>query len=88
MTWLRQGILKHTITVNDAHAPVHSVAETAFLVTPKIFQRYAQQHLETARMAKEQGTSGWMRSTPGPWIDVWSVRRNYRGASGQPCVRR
>ncbi|WP_191488082.1 MobH family relaxase [Pseudomonas sp. FEN] len=59
MTWLRQGILKHTITVNDAHAPVHSVAETAFLVTPKIFQRYAQEHPETARMAKEQGTSDW-----------------------------
>ncbi|MGA8137737.1 MAG: MobH family relaxase [Pseudomonas gingeri] len=59
MTWLRQGILKHTITINDAHASVHSVAETAFLVTPKIFQRYAQEHPETARMAKEQGTSDW-----------------------------
>jgi len=59
MTWLRRGILNHTITLNDAHAPVHSVAETAFLVTPKIFQRYAQEHPETARMAKEQGTSDW-----------------------------
>jgi len=59
MTWLRQGILKHTITLNDAHAPVHSVAETAFLVTPKIFQRYAQEHPETARLAREQGTSDW-----------------------------
>jgi len=57
--WLRQGILKHTITLNDAQASVHSVAETAFLVTPKIFQRYAQEHPETARMAKEQGTSDW-----------------------------
>ena len=59
MTWLREGILKHTITLNDAHAPVHSVAETAFLVTPKIFQRYAQEHPETARLAKQQGTSDW-----------------------------
>ncbi|WP_248800901.1 MobH family relaxase [Pseudomonas sp. MWU13-2105] len=59
MAWLRHGILKHTIALNDAHAPVHSVAETAFLVTPKIFQRYAQEHPETARIAKEQGTSDW-----------------------------
>ncbi|NWD71157.1 DNA-binding domain-containing protein [Pseudomonas gingeri] len=59
MTWLRRGIVGHTIIINDAHAPVHSVAETAFLITPKIFQRYAQEHPETARLAKEQGTSDW-----------------------------
>ena len=47
------------IIINDAKAKVHSVAGTALLVTPGIFQRYAQEHPSIARMAKEQGTTDW-----------------------------
>ena len=57
--WLRQGVLTHKVIINDAKAKVHSVAGTAFLVTPGIFQRYAQEHPELARVAKEQGTTDW-----------------------------
>ncbi|OLY75751.1 relaxase [Pseudomonas sp. ATCC PTA-122608] len=57
--WLRRGVLTHKVIINDAKAKVHSVAGTAFLVTPGIFQRYAQEHPELARVAKEQGTTDW-----------------------------
>ncbi|WP_201491427.1 MobH family relaxase [Pseudomonas paracarnis] len=57
--WLRQGVLTDKIIINDAKAKVHSVAGTALLVTPGIFQRYAQEHPSIARMAKEQGTTDW-----------------------------
>lgn len=59
ISWLRLGVLTHKIIINDSKAKVHSVAGTAFLVTPGIFQRYAQEHPQIARMAKEQGTTDW-----------------------------
>ena len=59
LRWLRLGVLTHKVIINDAKAKVHSVAGTAFLVTPGIFQRYAQEHPELARMAKEAGTTDW-----------------------------
>lgn len=59
ISWLRLGVLTHKIIINDSKAKVHSVAGTAFLVTPGIFQRYAQEHPQVARMAKEQGTTDW-----------------------------
>lgn len=59
ISWLRRGVLTHKIIINDSKAKVHSVSGTAFLVTPGIFQRYAQEHPQVARMAKEQGTTGW-----------------------------
>lgn len=57
--WLRLGVLTHKIIINDSKAKVHSVAGTVFLVTPGIFQRYAQEHPHVARLAKEQGTTDW-----------------------------
>lgn len=57
--WLRQGVLTDRIIINDSKAKVHSVAGTALLVTPGIFQRYAQEHPCIARIAKEQGTTDW-----------------------------
>lgn len=57
--WLRRGVVTHKVIINDAKAKVHSVAGTAFLVTPGIFQRYAQEHPELERVAKEQGTTDW-----------------------------
>ncbi len=59
MKWLRQGILTNKIAINDATAKVHSVAGTAFLISPGIFKRYTDEHPETARLAKLQGTSDW-----------------------------
>ncbi|MFC3942656.1 hypothetical protein CCU68_19880 [Pseudomonas gingeri NCPPB 3146 = LMG 5327] len=59
MTWLRQGVQSGAIAVNEANAKVHGVAGTALLVTPKIFQRYAREHPDVGRVAKEQGVGDW-----------------------------
>jgi hypothetical protein len=56
---LRNGIIQHSIVINDAKAKVHSVAGTAFLVTPGIFQRYAQEHIGVLSHAKKEGLSDW-----------------------------
>jgi hypothetical protein len=58
-TWLRLGIAQRRIIINDAKALVHTVAGTAFLVTPGIFMRYAQEHREINRMAAEYKMAGW-----------------------------
>ncbi|NWB28917.1 MobH family relaxase [Pseudomonas gingeri] len=59
MTWLRQGVQSGAIAVNEANAKVHGVAGTALLVTPKIFQRYAREHPDIARIAKAQDSGDW-----------------------------
>lgn len=58
-TWLRDGIARRRIIINDAKALVHTVAGTAFLVTPGIFMRYAQEHPGIDRVATEHKMAGW-----------------------------
>ncbi|HEX7011478.1 MAG TPA: DNA-binding domain-containing protein, partial [Steroidobacteraceae bacterium] len=36
-----------------------TVAGTAFLVSPGVFQRYTQEHPEIARLAKQSGVAEW-----------------------------
>lgn len=43
LSWLRQSVRARRLIVNDAKALVHSVDGTAFIVTPKIFQRFLQE---------------------------------------------
>lgn len=59
MKWLKTGVVSHKIVINDSKAKIHTVAGTAFLVTPELFQRYAQEHVDLAHYAKEEGTSDW-----------------------------
>lgn len=59
MAWLRQGVLSHKIIMNDAKALVHTVDDTVYLVSPGLFQRYAQEHLQLAELAKQDGLSDW-----------------------------
>jgi integrating conjugative element relaxase (TIGR03760 family) len=59
MTWLRNGILDRHIKINDAQALVHTVAGTAYLVSPGIFQRYVQAHPETARLNRDKKLADW-----------------------------
>ena len=56
MQWLRDGIRSHRLIINDAKALVHTVAGTAFLVSPGLFQRYVREHPES------QPPSGIQRS--------------------------
>ena len=59
MAWLRQHVQSRKLIINDAKALVHTVAGTAFLVSPGVFQRYAQEHPHTATLAKQDQTPGW-----------------------------
>jgi hypothetical protein len=59
MDWLRQGILTRKLIINDAKALAHTVDGTACLVTPGVFQRYAQEHLKVASLARLEGMTDW-----------------------------
>ena len=59
MDWLRQGIHARKLVINDAKALVHTVAGTAYLVSPGVFQRYAQEHLQVAAQARQEKLEGW-----------------------------
>ncbi|WP_395605867.1 MobH family relaxase [Pseudomonas sp. B16120] len=43
LNWVKEGILSHKLVINDNKAKIHTVSGSVFLVTPGIFQRYAQE---------------------------------------------
>ncbi|WP_211460895.1 MobH family relaxase [Collimonas silvisoli] len=59
IAWLRHAVQNHKLVINDAKALVHTVADTVYLVSPGIFQRYAQEHPRVAALAKEQQLHDW-----------------------------
>ncbi|OFU89035.1 MULTISPECIES: MobH family relaxase [Stenotrophomonas] len=59
IAWLRQGVISHKLIVNDARALVHTVSGTVYLVSPGIFQRYAQEHPQLATLAKQDNLHDW-----------------------------
>ncbi|CAJ2789519.1 putative helicase [Burkholderia pseudomallei] len=59
VAWLRDGIQTRRLIINDAKALVHTVAGTVFLVSPGVFQRYAQEHPDVARLAKQEQQTEW-----------------------------
>jgi len=59
MLWLQHALATHKLILNDAKALVHTVDNTAFLVSPGIFQRYAQEHPQTAALAKAENQQDW-----------------------------
>jgi hypothetical protein len=59
IVWLRQGILTRKLIINDAKALVHTVVGTAYLVSPGVFQRYAQEFPGIAMLAKQEKLEGW-----------------------------
>ncbi|VVQ15747.1 hypothetical protein PS928_04301 [Pseudomonas fluorescens] len=59
MAWLRHRIQSRTLIINDARALVHTAADTVFLVSPSVFQRYTQEHLQTAALAKQDQVADW-----------------------------
>lgn len=57
--WLRNSILSHRLIINDAKAVVHTVAGTIYLVSPGVFQRYAQEHPDLSALAKLSQLPDW-----------------------------
>ncbi|TKJ80264.1 relaxase [Pseudomonas sp. CFBP13509] len=43
MNWVREGIQSHKLIMNDSKAKIHTVSGSVLLVTPGLFQRYAQE---------------------------------------------
>ncbi|KMK81801.1 MobH family relaxase [Pectobacterium brasiliense] len=59
IAWLREGVQSRKLIINDAKAMVHTVNDTVYLVSPGIFQRYAQEHPTLATLAKQEGVQDW-----------------------------
>lgn len=59
LDWLRNSIVSRRLIINDAKALVHTVADTAYLVSPGVFQRYAQEHPEVVALAKQEKLPEW-----------------------------
>ena len=59
MEWLKQGIATRRLIINDAKALVHTVSDTAYLVSPGVFQRYAQEHPQVGKLAKQENLQDW-----------------------------
>ena len=59
VAWLRSGIQSRRLKINDAKALVHTVAGTAFVVTPGVFQRFIQEHPEVARLPRDPKFDDW-----------------------------
>jgi hypothetical protein len=55
LSWVREGIRSHKLIINDSKAKVHTVNGSAFLVTPGLFQRYAQEFPDIAAGAEHEG---------------------------------
>jgi hypothetical protein len=43
LNWVKEGIQSHKLIINDSKANIHTVSGSVFLVTPGLFQRYAQE---------------------------------------------
>ncbi|AYK25098.1 MobH family relaxase [Pseudomonas aeruginosa] len=59
MAWLKQGIATRRLIINDAKALVHTVSDTAYLVSPGVFQRYAQEHPQVGKLARQESLHDW-----------------------------
>ncbi|EKG38199.1 MobH family relaxase [Pseudomonas syringae] len=54
LDWVREGIQSHKLIINDSKAKIHTVSGTVFLVTPGLFQRYAQEFPGISQGARQE----------------------------------
>ncbi|WP_066267394.1 MobH family relaxase [Hydrogenophaga palleronii] len=59
MAWVKHAIRTRKLVINDARALVHTVGDTAYLVSPGVFQRYAQEHPQVGALAKTDQQQDW-----------------------------
>lgn len=59
MQWLASGLTARKLIMNDTKALVHTVANTLYLVSPGIFQRYAMEHPHISADAKAHQMPDW-----------------------------
>ncbi|WP_055127998.1 MobH family relaxase [Pseudomonas mediterranea] len=58
LNWVKEGIQSHKLIINDSKAKIHTVSGTVFLVTPGLFQRYAQEFPGVSQ-ASDQEIEEW-----------------------------
>lgn len=61
IAWLKTGVLSHKLVINDSKALIHTVDDTAMLVTPGIFKRYILEHPHLEQTISRQGNSAWQQ---------------------------
>lgn len=61
VAWLKAGVASHKLIINDVKALIHTVDDTAMLVTPGIFKRYVQEHPELEQIVGKQGATAWQQ---------------------------
>ena len=61
IAWVKAGIASHKLIINDAKALVHTVDDTAMLVTPGIFKRYLLEHPGLDEALGKQGAAAWQQ---------------------------
>lgn len=59
MAWLRAGVSVRWLIINDAKALVNTVDGTLYLVSPGVFQHYAQEHPHVAGLARQENIDDW-----------------------------
>lgn len=57
--WLRNAIAARNLKINEPDALVHTVAGTAFVVSPGIFRRFISEHPEYATPSSDSRSSNW-----------------------------
>ncbi|MGK4532424.1 conjugal transfer nickase/helicase domain-containing protein, partial [Pseudomonas aeruginosa] len=53
------GVAARRLIINDAKALVHTVSDTAYLVSPGVFHRYAQEHPQVDVLARQDKQQDW-----------------------------
>ncbi len=59
MTWLQQRVAARRFIINDAKALVYTVSDTAYLVSPGVFQRYAREHPQVDTLVRQDKQQDW-----------------------------
>jgi len=54
LNWVKEGIQSHKLIINDSKAKIHTVSGSVFLVTPGLFQRYAQEFPGISQSADQE----------------------------------
>lgn len=95
LNWVKEGVQNHKLTINDSEAKIHTVSGTVFLVSPGIFQRYAQEFPSISN-AVNQGTEDWrslqkqfeklkVHRKRGDGLNIWSC--NVQGPRKKATLR-
>lgn len=61
IAWVKAGVASHKLIINDTKALIHTVDDTAMLVTPGIFKRYVLEHPELEKNVGKPGTAAWQQ---------------------------